>query len=114
MVGSLLLGLYDDDGLLHHVGFTSAIKQHEKPALTAKLEPLIAKPGFTGNAPGGPSRWSTERSAQWCPLKPKLVVEVCYDHFSGDRFRHGTSILRWRPDKAPKQCTLQTAVSLKS
>jgi ATP-dependent DNA ligase len=104
VVGSLLLGLYDKDGLLHHVGFTSAIKQQEKPALTAKLEPLIAKPGFTGNAPGGPSRWSTERSAQWCPLQPKLVVEVAYDHFSGERFRHGTSILRWRPDKAPKQC----------
>jgi ATP-dependent DNA ligase len=105
VVGSLLLGLYDDKGLLHHVGFTSAIKQQEKPALTEKLEPLIAKPGFTGNAPGGPSRWSTERSAQWCPLKPKLVVEVSYDHFSGERFRHGTSILRWRPDKAPTQCT---------
>jgi ATP-dependent DNA ligase len=106
VVGSLLLGLYDDDGLLHHVGFTSAIKHNEKPSLTAKLEPLIAEPGFTGNAPGGPSRWSTDRSAQWCPLKPKLVVEVSYDHFSGDRFRHGTTILRWRPDKAPVQCTL--------
>jgi len=106
VVGSLLLGLYDDDGLLHHVGFTSAIKRDEKPALTAKLEALIGPPGFTGNAPGGPSRWSTERSAQWCPLKPKLVVEVSYDHFSGDRFRHGTTILRWRPDKAPRQCTL--------
>jgi ATP-dependent DNA ligase len=105
VVGSLLLGLYDSSGLLHHVGFTSAIKQRDKAALTARVEPLIAKPGFTGNAPGGPSRWSTERSAQWCPLKPKLVVEVAYDHFSGDRFRHGTSILRWRPDKAPKQCT---------
>ena len=106
VVGSLLLGLHGSDGRLHHVGFTSAIKRQEKPALTAKLEPLIAKPGFTGNAPGGPSRWSTERSAQWCPLKPKLVVEVAYDHFSGERFRHGTSILRWRPDKAPRQCTL--------
>jgi ATP-dependent DNA ligase len=105
VVGSLLLGLYDDEGLLHHVGFASAIKQKEKPALTAKLEPLIAPPGFTGNAPGGPSRWSTDRSAQWCPLKPKLVIEVCYDHFSGERFRHGTSILRRRPDKAPGQCT---------
>jgi ATP-dependent DNA ligase len=105
VVGSLLLGLYDDTGLLHHVGFTSAIKREEKPALTAKLEALIAKPGFTGNAPGGPSRWSTERSAPWCPLKPKHVVEVSYDHFSGERFRHGTSILRWRTDKAPKQCT---------
>jgi ATP-dependent DNA ligase len=106
VVGSLLLGLYDDAGLLHHVGFTSAIKREQKPALTAKLEALIGPPGFTGNAPGGPSRWSTERSAQWCPLKPKLVVEVCYDHFSGERFRHGTTILRWRPDKAPRQCTL--------
>jgi ATP-dependent DNA ligase len=106
VVGSLLLGLYDHYGLLHHVGFTSAIKQQDKLALTARLEPLIAAPGFTGNAPGGPSRWSTERSAQWCPLKPKLVIEVAYDHFSGDRFRHGTSILRWRPDKRPEQCTL--------
>ena len=105
VVGSLLLGLYDRGGLLHHVGFTSAIKREEKLALTEKLEALVAKPGFTGNAPGGPSRWSTERSAEWCPLKPKRVVEVAYDHFSGDRFRHGTSILRWRPDKSPKQCT---------
>jgi ATP-dependent DNA ligase len=105
VVGSLLLGLYDDKGLLHHVGFSSAIKREQKPALTAKLEALISPPGFTGNAPGGPSRWSTERSTRWCPLKPKLVVEVCYDHFSGERFRHGTSIVRWRPDKSPRQCT---------
>ena len=105
VVGSLLLGLYDDEGLLHHVGFTSAIKKDEKAALTAKLTPLIAKKSFTGNTPGGPSRWSTERSTQWCPLQPKLVVEISYDHFSGERFRHGTSILRWRPDKSPKQCT---------
>ena len=67
---------------------------------------MIAPPAFTGNAPGGPSRWSTERSGEWEPLKPKLVVEVCYDHFSGGRFRHGTRLLRWRPDKAPRQCTL--------
>ena len=106
LVGSLLLGLYDDDGLLHHVGFTSSIARAEKPALTAKLEKLKGGPGFTGNAPGGPSRWSTERSAEWVPLKPKLVVEVCYDHFSGERFRHGTRLMRWRPDKAPKQCTM--------
>ncbi len=107
VVGSLLLGLYDEDGLLHHVGFTSAIKGEQKPELTKRLESLVEEPGFTGSAPGGPSRWSTERSAKWCPLKPKLVVEVCYDHFSGDRFRHGTSILRWRPDKAPRQCTFE-------
>ncbi|MBR0845359.1 ATP-dependent DNA ligase [Bradyrhizobium liaoningense] len=107
VVGSLLLGLYDDEGLLHHVGFTSAIKAEEKPGLTDRLEALIREPGFTGNAPGGPSRWSTERSAKWCPLEPKLVIEVCYDHFSGERFRHGTSILRWRPDKAPRQCRFE-------
>ena len=106
VVGSLLLGLYDAGGLLHHVGFTSTIKNQDKPALTKKLKPLIGSPGFTGNAPGGPSRWSTKRSSEWEPLQPKLVVEVCYDHFSGDRFRHGTRLLRWRPDKAPKQCTL--------
>jgi ATP-dependent DNA ligase len=105
-VGSLLLGLYDAKGLLHHVGFTSTIKREDKPALTGKLKPLIAPPGFTGNAPGGPSRWSTKRSGEWQPLKPKLVVEVCYDHFSGERFRHGTRLMRWRPDKAPRQCTL--------
>jgi ATP-dependent DNA ligase len=104
LVGSLLLGLYDDAGLLHHVGFTSTIKNSERPELTKKLEKLIGSPGFTGNAPGGPSRWSTKRSAEWQPLKPKLVVEVCYDHFTGERFRHGTRLLRWRPDKAPKQC----------
>jgi ATP-dependent DNA ligase len=107
VVGSLLLGLYDGKGLLHHVGFTSTIKREDKPALTKKLEPLIAPPGFTGNAPGGPSRWSTKRSSEWQPLKPRLVVEVCYDHFTGERFRHGTRLMRWRPDKSPKQCTLE-------
>jgi ATP-dependent DNA ligase len=105
-VGSLLLGLYDKKGLLHHVGFCSTIKNIERKALTERLEKLIAPPGFTGNAPGGPSRWSTKRSAEWQPLKSKLVVEVCYDHFTGERFRHGTRLLRWRPDKDPKQCTL--------
>jgi ATP-dependent DNA ligase len=107
LVGSLLLGLYDDHGLLHHVGFTSTIKQQDKAALTKRLKPLIAAPGFTGNAPGGPSRWSTKRSGEWVPLKPRLVVEVCYDHFTGARFRHCTTLLRWRPDKSPRQCTLQ-------
>jgi ATP-dependent DNA ligase len=106
LVGSLLLGLYDNDGKLNHVGFTSNIPNGDKPVLTAKVEKLIAPPGFTGNAPGGPSRWSTARSAEWQPIKPKLVVEVRYDHFSGDRFRHGTSLLRFRPDKSPRQCTM--------
>lgn len=104
-VGSLLLGLYDDDGLLHHVGFTSALKAEDRPALTKELETLVAGPGFTGSAPGGPSRWATARSAEWQPLKPKLVVEVRYDQVTGGRFRHGTALLRWRPDKAPEQCT---------
>jgi ATP-dependent DNA ligase len=105
-VGSLLLGLYDEEGLLNHVGFTSGIARTEKAALTKKLEKLIAPPGFTGKAPGGPSRWSTERSTKWEPLEPKLVVEVEYDHFTGGRFRHGTKLLRWRPDKAPRQCRM--------
>lgn len=107
VVGSLLLGLYDDKGLLHHVGFSSSFKASEKPALTKKLEKLIKPPGFTGNAPGGPSRWATERSAEWQPLAPKLVCEVQYDHFTGGRFRHGTKFLRWRPDKKPDQCTFE-------
>ncbi len=106
LIGSLLLGLYDDAGLLHHVGFTSAFKTTDKRALTKKFEALRKPPGFTGNAPGGPSRWSTERSAEWEPVDPKIVVEVTYDHFTGDRFRHGTRIVRWRKDKAPRQCTM--------
>jgi ATP-dependent DNA ligase len=116
IVGSLLLGLYDEAGLLHHVGFTSSLSAGERKALTPRLEALVKPPGFTGNAPGGPSRWSTERSSEWQPLAPKLVVEVEYDHISGDRFRHGTRFVRWRPDKAPRQCTFdpirQTAGSM--
>jgi len=106
-VGSLLLGLYDEAGLLNHVGFTSAIPAAERSELTKLLEGLISPPGFTGNAPGGPSRWNTERTAQWQPLKPKLVVEVRYDQVTGGRFRHGTGLIRWRPDKDPKQCTFE-------
>lgn len=106
VVGSLLLGLYDEDGLLHHVGFTSSMAAAERKPLTRKLEALAGTPGFTGRAPGGPSRWSTERSTEWQPLAPRLVAEVQYDHFSGGRFRHGTKFLRWRPDKSPKQCTM--------
>lgn len=105
VVGSLLLGLYDDEGLLDHVGFTSAIPANERPQLTKDLEALVDPPGFTGNAPGGPSRWNTERTGQWQPLKPVLVVEVRYDQVTGRRFRHGTGFMRWRPDKDPKQCT---------
>jgi ATP-dependent DNA ligase len=107
VVGSLLLGLYDDNGLLHHIGFSSGIKAKDKPALTNKLETVQQTRSFTGNAPGGPSRWSTKRSSEWQAVKPKYVIEVSYDHFTGGRFRHGTSILRWRPDKKPAQCTFE-------
>jgi ATP-dependent DNA ligase len=106
-VGSLLLGLYNEAGLLDHLGFTSAIAHAERQELTRKLEALRGSPGFNGKAPGGPSRWSSERSSEWQPLQPRLVVEVCYDHVSGHRFRHGTRLLRWRPDKAPRQCTFE-------
>ena len=105
LVGSLLLGLYGD-GLLHHVGFTSSFTKSDRRELTKKFEALKKAPGFTGNAPGGPSRWSTDRTGEWEPVVPKVVVEVAYDHFTGGRFRHGTRFLRWRIDKEPRQCTM--------
>jgi ATP-dependent DNA ligase len=105
LIGSLLLGLYDD-GLLHHVGFTSAFTNSERRELTKKFEALKKPPRFTGNAPGGPSRWSTDRTGEWEPVSPRVVVEVAYDHFTGGRFRHGTRFLRWRPEKDPRQCTM--------
>jgi ATP-dependent DNA ligase len=104
LVGSLLLGLYNDAGLLDHIGFTAGLAAADKPALTRRLEALKGEPGFTGDKPGGPSRWSTERSSEWTPLRSELVVEVSFDHVSGGRFRHGTRLLRFRPDKAPEQC----------
>jgi ATP-dependent DNA ligase len=106
-VGSLLLGLYDDQGLLDHVGFTSAIPAKERSRLTEDLEALVEPPGFTGSAPGGPSRWNTARTGQWQPLKPVLVLEVRYDQVTGRRFRHGAGFVRWRPDKAPERCTFE-------
>jgi ATP-dependent DNA ligase len=110
-VGSLLLGLYNDRGLLDHVGFTASIARTERKTLTRKLESLRSPPGFSGNAPGAPSRWSAGRSSDWQPLKPRLVVEVCYDQVTGARFRHGTRLLRWRPDKAPRQCTFDQLIA---
>jgi ATP-dependent DNA ligase len=112
-VGSLLLGLYNSAGRLDHVGFTSNIPRAERAELTRLLEGLIEPPGFTGDAPGGPSRWSTERSGDWQPLRPELVVEVRYDHVTGNRFRHGTSLVRWRKDKAPRQCTFEQLEKMK-
>jgi ATP-dependent DNA ligase len=104
LVGSLLLGLFDEAGRLDHIGFTSTISDAERPQLTRRLEALAGGPGFTGDAPGGPSRWSTERSGQWVPLRWELVAEVRFDQVTAGRFRHGTTFLRWRPDKAPAQC----------
>ena len=113
-VGSLLLGLYDENGLLNHVGFSSSFSAPERKKLKAVLKPYMGGSGFTGHAPGGPSRWSTERSGEWERLNPKLVCEVRYDHFSGGRFRHGTKFLRWRPEKSPRSCTYEQVASSKS
>ena len=106
-VGSLLLGLYDDNGLLNHVGFTSAIPAADKPGMTHTLQALAPGPGFTGRSPGGPSRWSTERTGEYVALRHELVVEVGFDHVTGDRMRHGARLVRFRPDKAPRQCTME-------
>jgi ATP-dependent DNA ligase len=106
LVGSLLLGLYNDKGLLDHVGFCSSIHDEDRLALTKKLKAMIKPPGFTGKTPGGLSRWSTKHSLEWEPLNNKLVLEVQFDHFTGGRFRHGTRFLRWRPEKSPRQCTM--------
>jgi len=113
-VGSLLLGLYNDEGRLDHVGFTSTIPRDERAALTRRLEALRGEPGFTGNAPGGPSRWSNGRESDWQPLRPDLVVEVKFDHVSGGRFRHGTTLLRFRPDKPPSQCRMEQLAPVNS
>jgi ATP-dependent DNA ligase len=104
-IGSLLLGLYDEAGLLHHVGFTSSFGSVGKEGVRRMVEPLKGGKGFSGRAPGGPSRWSTSRTGEWEPLDPVLVCEVQYDHVSHHRFRHGTKFLRWRPEKKPKTCT---------
>jgi ATP-dependent DNA ligase len=112
-VGSLLLGLYDEEGKLNHVGFSSSFAAPERKKLKALLKPYMGGSGFTGHAPGGPSRWSTERSGEWEALNPKLVCEVRYDHFSGGRFRHGTKFLRWRPEKSPRSCTYEQVESPK-
>ncbi len=106
-VGSLLLGLYNDAGLLDHVGYTSSIAAADRAEWTEQLEALLGLPGFTGGAPGGPSRWATARSAEWQPLRSELVVEVLYDQVTAGRFRHGTKLLRRRTDKVPRQCTME-------
>ena len=106
-IGSLLLGLHNEQGLLDHVGHSSSFSASDRQALKRLVEPLKGGTGFCGRAPGGPSRWSSRRSDEWVPLDPSLVCEVRYDHFSGGRFRHGTKLLRWRPEKKPEQCTFR-------
>jgi ATP-dependent DNA ligase len=106
-LGSLLLGLYNERGELDHVGFSSSFTATERREVEKVVKPYMGGSGFTGKAPGGPSRWSQGRSTEWVPLDPVLVCEVRYDHYSGDRFRHGTKFLRWRPDKDPEACTFE-------
>lgn len=103
-VASLLLGLYTDDGLLHHVGFCSSFKAAERRGWQEILQPLTGGEGFTGNRPDKASRWARERTTEWVPLRPELVVEVLYDQVTAGRFRHGTRLLRRRPDKRADQC----------
>ena len=106
VVGSLLLGLYDDEGQLVHIGHTSSIRKADRPALTKKLQSMRSENPFDVRVPGGPSRWASGRSGDWEAVRPDLVCEVEYDYFSQGRFRHGSKFLRWRPDKAPEQCTM--------
>jgi ATP-dependent DNA ligase len=113
-VGSLLLGLYNDEGRLVYIGHTSSIKRDERIALTKQLEAIRGENAFEVRVPGGPSRWASERSGEWEPVKPQLVCEVEYDYFSQGRFRHGSKFLRWRPDKKPKQCTMDQVLPTSS
>jgi ATP-dependent DNA ligase len=106
LVGSLLLRLYDDAGRLDHVGHTSGFAGVDRAGLTRRLEGLRGGEGFTGSKPGAPSRWSTERSGAWEAVRPEIVVEVSFDHVSEHRFRHGTRLIRLRPDKSPRQCRM--------
>jgi ATP-dependent DNA ligase len=104
-VGSLLLGLYDREGKLNYVGFTSSFSDEDRAALARKLARDEGPSPFTGSSPGGPSRWSRGRSSDWIALQGDLVAEVTYDQVTGGRFRHGTTFQRWRPDKRPGHCT---------
>ena len=106
VVGSLLLGLYDEEGRLVHIGHTSSIRNDDRAKVTKQLETLRGENPFEVRVPGGPSRWASGRSGDWEPVKPKLVCEVEYDYFSQGRFRHGSKFLRWRPEKKPKTCTM--------
>ena len=114
-VGSLLLGLYDDDGVFHHVGHTSSFKAVEKKALVATLAPYRTDDegdGFgSGRTPGGPSRWTQGKDMSWVRLRPELVCEVTFDHLQGNRFRHASTFRRWRTDKPSADCTFDQIVA---
>jgi ATP-dependent DNA ligase len=119
-VGSLILGLYDDAGVLHHVGVTSSFTWERRAELAAELAPLRADAlvehpwrewadweaaaAAEGRMPGATSRWNRGRDLSWEPLRLERVCEVAYDHLQGDRFRHATTFKRWRPDKTPPDC----------
>jgi ATP-dependent DNA ligase len=105
-IGSLLLGLYDKDGVLQYVGGTASFKMSERRELAKFLEPYKGESGFgAGNTPGAQNRWTSGKDVSWEPLRPELVCEVAFDHLQGDRFRHGATFLRWRDDKRPSECT---------
>ncbi len=106
-IASLLLGLYDDEGKLHHVGFVGSMGASERRRAGELLRPIVEPPGFTGTAPGGPSRWRRGKESEWFPVRPQVVVEVAFDHVTARRFRHAARLLRWRPDKPPRQCTME-------
>ena len=116
-VGSLLLGLFDAAGTLHHVGVASGFSVARRRELVAELEPYRkdaekdhpwagwADAQAAGRAPGGGNRWNAGKDMTWEPLRAEAVVEVSYDHLQQDRFRHATSFVRWRPDRDPTSCT---------
>jgi len=104
-IGSLLLGVYDDEGTLHYLGHTSSFKAQERRDLLRMLKPLESGESYAdGRSPGGGSRWTGGKEAAWVSLKPTLVCEVSYDYLQGDRFRHASTFVRWRDDKAPADC----------
>jgi ATP-dependent DNA ligase len=104
-IGSLLLGLYDGDGGLHHVGHTSSFDAAERRAILEQLQPLVGGDSFgQGRTPGGPSRWQRSADSAWTSVIPELVCEVSFDHLQSGRFRHASRFLRWRPDKDPRSC----------
>ena len=104
-VASLLLGLYDEAGTLHHVGHTASFSAADRRMLLERLRPLEGGVSFGGGrTPGSPSRWTRDRGTEWVALRPEMVCEVSFDHLQGQRFRHAATFVRWRPDKPPEAC----------